>query len=91
MLCIFFSYFDIIFIDADRKNCLTYYEYCYKLVKPGGLILIDNVLFHGQVLQDNPPEFVQAIQELNKLIYNDTRVEISLLPIADGLTIVYKK
>ena len=83
--------FDIAFIDANKKEYLAYYEYCYQLVKPGGIILIDNVLFHGLVIEKNPPEFVKSIQKLNKVIYDDPRVEISLLPIADGLTIVYKK
>lgn len=85
------SYFDIAFIDANKTNYREYYEYCYQLVRPGGIILIDNVLFHGQVLEEHPQNFVQAIKEFNQFIYTDKRVDISLLPIADGLTIAYKK
>ncbi|MFN7095641.1 MAG: O-methyltransferase, partial [Burkholderiales bacterium] len=83
--------FDIAFIDANKADYLSYYNYCYQLVKPGGIILIDNVLFHGRVLEANPPKYVRAIQEFNHYIYQDKRVEISVLPIADGLTLAYKK
>lgn len=84
--------FDVAFIDANKSDYLKYYEYCYTLVRKGGLILIDNTLFYGEVAKDHPSKkFVTTIQEFNKFIYNDTRVEISLLPIADGLTIAYKK
>jgi predicted O-methyltransferase YrrM len=86
------STFDIAFIDANKSDYLKYYEYCYTLVRPGGLILIDNTLFHGEVTKTNSTaNFVTAIQEFNQFIYNDPRVEISLLTIADGLTIAYKK
>ncbi|MBP9743398.1 MAG: class I SAM-dependent methyltransferase [Burkholderiales bacterium] len=85
------NFFDIAFIDANKNDYLKYYEYCYKLVRPGGLILIDNVLFHGLVTKSNQPNFVETIKELNEIIYQDPRVEISLLPIADGLTIARKK
>lgn len=84
--------FDIAFIDAQKSDYLKYYNYCYDLVRSGGVILIDNTLFYGEVAKPNPTKnFVRAIQEFNEYIYNDTRVEISLLPIADGLTIAYKK
>ena len=85
------NYFDMAFIDANKTDYMAYYEYCYQLVKPGGLILIDNVLFHGRVLEEHTADFVQAIKDFNKFIYNDKRVDISLLPLADGLTIAYKK
>lgn len=83
--------FDIAFIDANKNDYLEYYEYCYKLVRPGGLILLDNVLMQGLVIDKNPPNFVKAIKDFNQFIYNDKRVEISLLPFADGLTIALKK
>lgn len=84
--------FDIAFIDANKSDYIKYYEYCYDLVRTGGIILIDNTLFYGEVASAHPTKnFVKAIQEFNQYIYNDTRVEISLLPIADGLTIAYKK
>ena len=84
--------FDIAFIDANKNDYLKYYEYCYTLVRKGGLILIDNTLFYGEVAKATPTKkFVTSIQEFNKFIYNDNRVEISLLTIADGLTVAYKK
>lgn len=84
--------FDIAFIDANKSDYLKYYEYCYTLVRKGGLILIDNTLFYGEVAKTKPTKkFVTTIQEFNSYIYNDARVEISLLSIADGLTIAYKK
>lgn len=85
------NYFDIAFIDANKSDYLAYYEYCYQLVRPGGLILIDNVLFKGQVLDEKPSTSTKAIKQLNEFVLKDQRVEISLLPIADGLTIAYKK
>ena len=83
--------FDIAFIDANKTDYMAYYEFCYQLVRPGGLILIDNVLFHGDVLRDNPSNSVKAIKQLNEFIKSDPRVDICLLPMADGLTIAYKK
>ena len=83
--------FDIAFIDANKRDYIQYYECCYQLIKAGGIIMIDNVLMAGKVLEDNPPAFAKAIIEFNQFIYNDTRIEISVLPIADGLTIAYKK
>ncbi|MDQ5920458.1 MAG: hypothetical protein QG673_514 [Pseudomonadota bacterium] len=83
--------FDIAFIDANKNAYLDYYEYCYKLVRPGGIIMVDNVLFHGEIIKSNPPDFVETIKHLNEFIYHDSRVDISLLPLADGLTIARKK
>jgi predicted O-methyltransferase YrrM len=83
--------FDIAFIDANKTDYPAYYEYCYQLVRIGGLILVDNVLFHGQVLAEKPSNSALAIKKLNELIKNDTRVDICMLPLADGLTIAYKK
>ncbi len=83
--------FDIAFIDADKTNYKSYYEYCLKLTKPHGIILIDNVLSSGRVLELNPKKFVTAIKEFNNYIYNDKRVDITILTIADGLTIARKK
>ncbi|MFN8769280.1 MAG: O-methyltransferase [Neisseriaceae bacterium] len=85
------SSFDMAFIDANKSNYLNYYEYCYKLVRPGGIILIDNTLMQGKVLDENSPNFIKAVDEFNKFIYDDRRVEMVMLPIADGLTIAYKK
>jgi caffeoyl-CoA O-methyltransferase len=80
--------FDFAFIDADKVNYDAYYERCLQLVRPGGLILIDNTLWHGDVI--NPakqdPDTL-AIRALNKKLQADPRIDLSLLPIGDGLTV----
>lgn len=83
--------FDIAFIDANKSKYKEHYEYCYKLVRHSGIILIDNVLMRGKILNESSPKYVKAIREFNEFIYNDIRVDIVILPIADGLTIAYKK
>lgn len=84
--------FDFAFIDADKENYLNYYERALKLVRPGGLIAIDNVLWGGQVtnsaVQDSS---TQAIRKFNQTLHQDERVTLSLLPIADGLTLALKR
>jgi predicted O-methyltransferase YrrM len=84
--------FDFIFIDADKKNYAAYYDLSFKLLRPGGLIAIDNTLWSGQVadmtFQD---ENTEILRNLNTKIYADQHVEISLLPIGDGLTLIRKK
>ena len=83
--------FDFAFIDADKLNYLHYYEFCLKLVRPGGVIAIDNVLWGGEVLNpDNQDENTRIIRALNEKIAQDHRVSISMLPIGDGLTLVQK-
>lgn len=81
--------FDFAFIDADKANYRTYYEQCLRLVRPGGLIAVDNVLWHGRVLDParNDDDTV-AIRALNHFIYEDPRVDMSLVPIGDGVTLV---
>ena len=79
--------FDLSFIDADKPNYDAYYEGCLRVVRPGGLILIDNVLWSGDVADpavDN--DNVRAIRSLNAKIAADERVDHVLLPLADGLT-----
>ena len=79
--------FDLSFIDADKPNYDAYYEGCLRVVRPGGLILIDNVLWSGDVADpavDN--DNVRAIRALNEKIAADQRVDHVLLPLADGLT-----
>lgn len=84
--------FDLAFIDANKSEYIDYYEYCLKLVKPGGLIIIDNVLMYGGVLAASPPKnYIKTLQKLNELIKNDNRVDICLLPIGDGMTLARKK
>lgn len=84
--------FDLMFIDADKDNYDSYYELGLELVRPGGLILIDNVLWSGDVadpsVDDNPTRCIRAI---NAKIALDNRVELSLVPIGDGLTLARKR
>jgi predicted O-methyltransferase YrrM len=83
--------FDFAFIDADKANYDIYYEYCLKLVRRGGLIAIDNVLWDGAVADDSINDTdTLAIRALNKKIHSDPRVEISLVPIADGVALARK-
>ncbi|RTG84009.1 uncharacterized protein DC041_0011417 [Schistosoma bovis] len=83
--------FDFALIDADKENYSNYYELCLKLVRPRGIIAIDNVLRRERVLDenDNSPETV-CVREMNALIARDNSVRISLLRTGDGLTIVVK-
>jgi caffeoyl-CoA O-methyltransferase len=83
--------FDIVFIDADKINYITYYENIIKLVKKSGLIIIDNVLWHGEVADEkNKDKFTNIVREFNNHVKNDNRVEQTILPIGDGLTICRK-
>jgi predicted O-methyltransferase YrrM len=80
--------YDLAFIDADKTGYDTYYEGCLRVVRRGGVILIDNVLQGGRVTHASADdENVTAIRELNDKIAADDRVEMTLLPVADGLTI----
>jgi caffeoyl-CoA O-methyltransferase len=81
--------FDFAFIDADKPSYDAYYEYCLRLVRPGGLIAIDNVLWSGAVTNlSDRSEATLALRALNSKISNDTRADLCLLPIGDGLTLV---
>ena len=83
--------FDIVFIDADKTNYTNYYESVIQLIKKGGLIIIDNVLWHGEVADKNNNEkFTNIIREFNTHVKNDNRVEQIILPIGDGLTVCRK-
>lgn len=84
--------FDFAFIDADKGNYLNYYERSLQLVRVGGLIAIDNVLWSGQVADPQVQDAsTQAIRLLNETLHRDERVTISMLPIADGLTLALKR
>jgi caffeoyl-CoA O-methyltransferase len=85
--------FDFAFIDADKNNYAAYYDRCFQLVRSGGLILVDNVLWYGRVADPAMDEDkrTQSIKQINQQIYQDDRVQISLIPIGDGLTIARKK
>ena len=83
--------FDIVFIDADKTNYTNYYESVIQLINKGGLIIIDNVLWHGEVADENNKEkFTNIIREFNTHVKNDIRVEQIILPIGDGLTVCRK-
>ena len=84
--------FDLAFIDADKENYDHYYEACLKLIRPGGLILIDNTLWGGRVADRLINDVdTQSIRALNAKLQQDNRIELSQLPIADGLTLCLKK
>lgn len=84
--------FDFAFIDADKVNYDAYYESCLRLVRGGGLIAIDNVLWNGAVADpERDDEDTMAIRALNAKIHQDERVTISLVPIGDGLTLARKR
>jgi len=83
--------FDIIFIDADKDNYKNYYDKVIEMTNPGGLIIIDNVLWHGEVADENNKEkFTKIIRDFNTYVKNDKRTEQIILPIGDGLTICIK-
>lgn len=85
--------FDFAFIDADKRNYPHYYEHCLTLLKPGGLIAIDNVLRKGSVLNERflQDKATQTIDELNQQLTQDERVDLSLVTIGDGLTLLRKR
>lgn len=84
--------FDVIFIDADKANYLNYYRRALDLLSPTGVILIDNVLWDGEVLKQPPPdEKTAAIQELNRTVAGDPRVTAVLVTIRDGVLVIRKK
>jgi caffeoyl-CoA O-methyltransferase len=84
--------FDFAFIDADKKNYRVYYDLLIELIRPGGLITVDNVLWGGSVIdKEKQDEDTVAIREFNEFLAGDQRVEISLVPIGDGLTLARKK
>ncbi len=83
------SSFNLIFIDADKTNYVNYYRRALDLISPSGVILIDNVLWNGDVLLQPPPdERTAAIQELNRVVAADTRVTAVLLTIRDGVLVI---
>ena len=84
--------FDLVFIDADKENYVNYYEKSIELIDKNGLIIIDNVLWHGEVADKSKNDkFTKIIKDFNKHIKEDNRVTKNILPIGDGLTICIKK
>ena len=84
--------FDFAFIDADKENYDRYYECALKLLRPGGLIALDNVLWHGRVVDESAQDAdTRAIRALNEKLHGDERVLVSLLAIGDGMTLACKR
>ena len=84
--------FDFAFIDADKPNYLGYYERCLELLRPGGLLVVDNVLWGGDVADPEVrDEDTLAIRALNDRVAKDERVSVSLLPLGDGVTLARKR
>ena len=84
--------YDFAFIDADKINYLNYYELCLDLIRSGGVIAIDNVLWGGSVIDSaRTDDDTKAIREINDFIVSDKRVNISMIPVGDGVTLAVKK
>jgi predicted O-methyltransferase YrrM len=85
--------YDLVFIDADKREYLEYYNLVFDFVKPGGFIFVDNVLWNGKVIELEEPddEYTKGIFDFNKFLKNDDRVEKIILPLRDGLTLIRKK
>ena len=80
--------FDMVFIDADKMNYKEYYEKSLKLINKNGLIIIDNVLWHGEVAdKENLDKYTVNIREFNTFVANDKRVEQIIIPLGDGMTV----
>ncbi len=86
------SSFDFAFIDADKESYSEYFELCLMLLRPGGLIAVDNVLWDGAVINSQKQDVdTCAIRDFNQKLLSDDRVDISMIPIADGLTLARKR
>ena len=84
--------YDFAFIDADKGAYLAYYERCMKLLRPGGLILVDNTLWSGEVANpaNEKPDTV-ALRAFNEALHHDERIDLALLPVGDGVTMARKR
>lgn len=84
--------FDLAFIDADKENYRAYYEACLKLVRRGGLILADNTLWYGRVVdRGDTSADTRAIRAFNRGLHRDRRIDLAMVPIGDGLTLALKR
>jgi predicted O-methyltransferase YrrM len=84
--------FDFVFIDADKENYVNYYERCLELLRRGGLTVVDNVLWSGEVANEKAKdEMTLALRKFNDHVHKDERVELAMLSIGDGLTLALKK
>lgn len=84
--------FDMAFIDADKENYMDYYEAALKLLRPGGLIMVDNVLWGGDVVDEQKHDpSTETIRDFNRFVYEDERIDMSLVPLGDGLSLLRKR
>ena len=84
--------FDLVFIDADKENYLNYYNICIDLIDKGSLIIVDNVLWHGEVADGSKNDkFTGIIRDFNKYLKQDSRISKNIIPVGDGFTICIKK
>lgn len=84
--------FDFAFIDANKESYQAYFDGALALLRPGGLIVVDNVLWHGAVVdQAEPDDETAALREFNARLHHDDRVELSVLPVADGMALAVKR
>jgi caffeoyl-CoA O-methyltransferase len=86
--------FDLAFVDADKKQYDTYYEQSLRLVRPGGVVLLDNVFRNGRVAEEadeDADEGVRAVRRLNEKVHGDERIDLSMIPVGDGLTLARKR
>lgn len=84
--------FDMAYIDADKENLAVYYEDCLKLLRPGGLVAIDNTLWGGRVADESDlSASTRAVRTFNETLHADERIDLSLVPIGDGLTLARKR
>lgn len=86
------GHFDLVFIDADKENYLSYFEQSLLLVRAGGLLVFDNTLWDGHVVDESCQDAeTEAIRALNNQLHQDDRIDLSMLPIGDGLSLVRKR
>lgn len=83
--------FDFAFIDADKTGYDAYYESCLQLLRPGGVIAVDNVLWDGKVAHPTEDADTAALQALNAKLHTDRRIDLAMLPIGDGLSLARKR
>ncbi|MDC0344000.1 hypothetical protein OAM66_00675 [Pelagibacteraceae bacterium] len=83
--------FDLVFIDADKINYKKYYDYAFKLIVKNGLIIIDNVLWHGEVADEkNNEKYTNIIRDFNMHVKNDNKTEQIIIPLGDGFSVCRK-
>jgi predicted O-methyltransferase YrrM len=84
--------FDFVFIDANKEGYQAYFDGTLRLLRPGGLVVVDNVLWHGAVVNSSARDSeTRALQEFNARLHDDQRVAISMIPFADGMTLAVKR